>query len=221
MKIEPLIRAIPVLAGILLLILYLPLFIPVTMSYPVAMAFGFILFVAITGLTLLFKYYKRPEDWTRADLWRSFLQRVLTIGVPVLAVAVLSYYLDAILVRPGSQSPVPSGAYLTFFLLIAAAVISYLCLLRITHRQWLLLPPSVSQAVMDFGARFPGHLRIALVYNAVVLVLFAVIGLRLVPVDLGLFFGFFFLLAFGVGNLVIVTIAYVRSEIAKEQDKTP
>jgi hypothetical protein len=139
----------------------------------------------------------------------------------VLAVAVLSYYLDAILVRPGSQTPVPSVTYFTFFLLIAAAVISYLCLLRITHRQWLLLPPSVSQAVMDFGARFPGHLRIALVYNAVVLVLFAVIGLRLVPVDLGLFFGFFFLLAFGVGNLVIVLIAVARSESGKEQDKPP
>jgi hypothetical protein len=212
MRIKWLTDNIPFLVGILVLLLFMPYFIPLGTNSLVSLAYIVGLFIAISGLSFLFAIIKNPEGETQSKITRKFLQTFLTTIVYFLAISAITYFFDAILFRTNRSAHVPLTTALVVGSLVMATVISYLCLLRLTYRQWLLLPPGVIQILQNLGSRYPWHVKAGLIYNGILVVIFAIIGLRLVPIDLGLFFGFFIPLTFGVGNLIIFILAIVKSE---------
>jgi hypothetical protein len=212
MRIKWLTDNIPFLIGILVLMLFMPYFIPLGTNSLVSLAYIVGLFIAILGLSFLFTILKNPEGETQSEITRKFLQTFLTTIVYFLAISAITYFFDAILFRTNRSAHVPFTTALVVGSLVMATGISYLCLLRVTYLHWLLLPPQVIPLLLDLGDRYPWYVKAGLIYNGILVVIFLLITLRLLDIDLGLFYWFFMLLAFGVGNLIIFILAVLKSE---------
>lgn len=155
MRIKWLTDSIPFFVGILVLLLFMPYFIPLGTNSLVSLAYIVGLFIAISGLTFLFTILKNPEGETQSEITRKFLQTFMTTIVYFLAISAITYFFDAILFRINRSAHVPFTTALVVGSLVLATVISYLFLLRLTYRQWLLLPLGVIQLLQNLGSRYP------------------------------------------------------------------
>jgi len=184
------------------------------LGVPLFVVLFFILALAALGLGLTRIPGEGDEagsETIRSRL-RTKLSRLLPLTFYLMALVTYWFAFDAILFPSNAGAVVPLVTYIILSLLIAATVLVYLGTLRYTYRKWLSLPPWFLPRIQNLQHRYPVHLRVALAFNSILLIVFALIGIRLIDINLGLFLWFFILLTFGVGNLILFAHAVLTSE---------
>jgi hypothetical protein len=207
-----------IVGGIVVAALILVTFGSEKLGVPLFVVLFFLIALAATGLGLI----RMPGGSDEADSGttrsrlRTGLSKLLRLTVYLLALVTFWFAFDAILFPSNAGAAVPWVTYLILSLLIAATVLMYLGMLRYTYRNWFFLPPWFLPRIQNLQHRYPVHLRVALAYNSILLVVFALIGIRLIDIDLGLFLWFSVLLTFGVGNLILFAHAVLTQENTRE-----